>query len=664
MSTSTYPIYDALPDDSDHLRLLTVHADGVSEPIRCTMRTVSFRNKPSYEALSYTWGDSASNKPINVNGFTIEVTTNLEQALRHLRNAEQDLVLWVDAVCINQSDATEKSHQVAFMGKIYEQCAQVRIWLGCDSSRCSLTRSSSHASNAEDESHGAVDPFEIVHHLADDRHITEWPCFITQSDHGRDMIVYETNDRFNIIIAAFKAVAESSWWSRIWTAQEAILPERGLMTYDIWSTSLQTITDFGANHHRHFTVCCSNAVEQLPWGFFTSLSGFASITMSLHGTRHMDGRSSIRRFDLRKEHIIYGHRDCKDPRDKVYGLLGIAEDIALKPDYTWAIHEVFLRTACQMIYHERGTLKSLMGFQYGQAPGKWASWVRQFDTSFSIFDSTIAINREHIYDSAIFNASDDHQSKGVLLMRQPRSGSPQANQVGLKVEGTRVGTVGSVSQVTNNHQSMEQYMEFVLDALHWHGIDIAADYHACNNPSGEGGSYPDNFVRFWRTLLGGLDIPQNAGTHPAWSTKFTTASMCRLDGFLSCVRDGVFLDSALNGKIAIATYMRCCFKTSNSGYGLCYPTACVGDEVWVLNGSRVPFILRPTYLNQEEREALKPFDEQAFRMDGKFVFKDDNQPGNAPEGYYEFIGDCYLDRFMHGEAMHNDAFQEQTIVLV
>ncbi|KAH6862917.1 heterokaryon incompatibility protein-domain-containing protein, partial [Alternaria alternata] len=132
MSTSTYPIYKTLPDASDNLRLLIVHAGGMSEPIRCTLRIVSLHNKPSYDALSYTWGDSATTKPIEVDGFKIRVTTNLEQALRHLRDVKNDLTLWVDAVCINQSDNSEKSQQVALMGQIYRQCAQVRIWLGCD----------------------------------------------------------------------------------------------------------------------------------------------------------------------------------------------------------------------------------------------------------------------------------------------------------------------------------------------------------------------------------------------------------------------------------------------------------------------------------------------------------------------------------------------------
>ena len=150
MPISTNTIYDTLPDASDHLRLLRVHAGSVSEPIRCTLRTVSFRDKPSYEALSYTWGDSASNKPIDVDGFEIQVTVNLEQALRHLRNVEHDLILWVDAICINQSDASEKSHQVAFMGKIYRDCAQVRNWLGCDSSKCSITQSSFQPSDSAD----------------------------------------------------------------------------------------------------------------------------------------------------------------------------------------------------------------------------------------------------------------------------------------------------------------------------------------------------------------------------------------------------------------------------------------------------------------------------------------------------------------------------------
>jgi hypothetical protein len=220
MSTSTYPIYNTLPDTSDNLRLLIVHGGDVSEPIRCTLRIVSLHDKPSYDALSYTWGDSATTKPIEVDGFKTRVTTNLEQALRHLRDVKNDLTLWVDAVCINQSDVPEKSQQVALMGQIYRQCAQVRIWLGCDSFKCGIAQSSLQMSDAVHDSSGAVDPFEIIRHLADDRHVHEWSCFHTQNDDGRDTVVYKADEKFNTIIEAFIAVIESPWWSRMWTVRK------------------------------------------------------------------------------------------------------------------------------------------------------------------------------------------------------------------------------------------------------------------------------------------------------------------------------------------------------------------------------------------------------------------------------------------------------------
>jgi hypothetical protein len=62
------------------------------------------------------------------------VTVNLESALRHLRElykeGEDSLVLWVDALCINQEDVGERTSQVQFMGAIYTQCQQVIVYLG------------------------------------------------------------------------------------------------------------------------------------------------------------------------------------------------------------------------------------------------------------------------------------------------------------------------------------------------------------------------------------------------------------------------------------------------------------------------------------------------------------------------------------------------------
>ncbi|RYN18332.1 hypothetical protein AA0113_g9745 [Alternaria arborescens] len=691
MSTSTYPIYTTLPDASDNLRLLIVHAGGVSEPIRCALRIVSLHNKPSYDALSYTWGDSATTKPIEVDGFKIRVTTNLEQALRHLRDVKNDLTLWVDAVCINQSDNSEKSQQVALMGQIYRQCAQVRIWLGCDSFKCGIAQSSLPTSNAAYDSSGAVDPFEIIRHLADDRHVHEWPCFHTQNDDGRDTVVYKADEKFDTIIEAFIAVIESPWWSRMWTVQEALLPKKGLLTHDTWSTSLQTIAECGINYFHHWTGCCQEAASQLPPKLMFTMQEFFGILTLLGNDRKDRVNGDVIDNDLRRQHVAYGFRACKDPRDKVYGLLGIVHHTSFTPDYTHSIDEVFLRATFHMLCHERNTLSSLTGRSYGPAHGKWASWVREFDAPLDRLDANVAMTRTAILDSNLFDACNGHKSNRLLLMARPQTGSPRANRMGLEVVGRRVGSINFVSQEKQVSLLAEKrravFKRWMIEAVDWAGSDNLADMYIKKDTSGNVSSCTDRFLQFLRTLLGGMDTAEGTEAHPLMWTNFTPATMGWLDNFLSWLNDTDSMNQSLHRVITTATHGRCYFKADNNGQGLCYPNACVGDEVWVLDGGKVPFILRPTRLEQEERLALEPLDEDAFRDNGIFEFAEFRpqrpipskrfsrirelastrkigQSLKTPQGYYHFIGDCYFDGFMHGEAVHNTAFKERTIVLV
>ncbi|OAG20498.1 HET-domain-containing protein [Alternaria alternata] len=665
MSTSTYPIYKTLPDASDNLRLLIVHAGGMSEPIRCTLRIVSLHNKPSYDALSYTWGDSATTKPIEVDGFKIRVTTNLEQALRHLRDVKNDLTLWVDAVCINQSDNSEKSQQVALMGQIYRQCAQVRIWLGCDSFRCGIAQSSLHASNAVDDSSGAVDPFEILRHLADDRHIHEWSCFHTQNDDGRDRVVYKADEKFDTIIEAFIAVTESPWWSRMWTVQEAILPKEGLLTHDTWSISLQIIADCGMNYHHHWTGCCQEAASQLPPKIRDPMVEFFGNLATLSNDRRVLVNGNVANNDLRRQHVAYGFRACKDPRDKVYGLLGIVHDTSFTPDYTHSIDEVFLHATLHMLCHERDTLSSLTGRSYGPAHGKWASWVREFDAPFDRMDASVAMNRNSFLDFNNFDASDGRRRVGsIIFVSQDKQDSV--------LDGVRKAV----------------FKRWMIDAVDWAGSDNLADMYIKKDTSGNVSSCTDKFLQFWRTLLGGMDATEGTEANFSMWTNFTPATIGWLDSFLPWLQDANSMNQSLHQIITTATHGRCYFKADNSGQGLCYPNACVGDEVWVLDGGKVPFILRPTRLEQEERLALEPLDEGAFRDNGTLEFlefrpqrpmpskrfsrireiasttRKIGQSLKTPQACYQFMGDCYFDGFMHGEAIHNTVFKEKTIVLV
>lgn len=137
-------------------RLIYLHPGGFDDDIYCTIYHANILEKlpqTEYTALSYVWGDAKHTKPIQLGYHQIptsgtadtwlsasapgaccyklfQVTTNLEKALRHLRDHASGRILWVDAICINQSDEEEKLSQVQSMGSVYREAVEVRIWLG------------------------------------------------------------------------------------------------------------------------------------------------------------------------------------------------------------------------------------------------------------------------------------------------------------------------------------------------------------------------------------------------------------------------------------------------------------------------------------------------------------------------------------------------------
>jgi hypothetical protein len=113
------------------LRLLS--ADDRSADIECQIEHVDLNEDPFYEALSYTWGDANDRREIQIDGHRVSVSANLEVALRSLRHEHHvgpSRVLWVDALCINQDDLTEKATQIRMMYEIYASAATVLAWTG------------------------------------------------------------------------------------------------------------------------------------------------------------------------------------------------------------------------------------------------------------------------------------------------------------------------------------------------------------------------------------------------------------------------------------------------------------------------------------------------------------------------------------------------------
>lgn len=177
-------IYSSMPLEptQGEIRLLEIHPGGFDIDLECTLFKSSLDSNTVYQALSYHWGDSTCRCLVTVNGQTLSITTNLYVALRHLRHQELRIIIWCDAICINQADVKERNQQVHKMTRIYSSASQVLAWLG----------------PAEGDSDIAMDVLG---------------CIISgEFDISREYFRQGTRALIDIF--------RRPWWSRVWIVQE------------------------------------------------------------------------------------------------------------------------------------------------------------------------------------------------------------------------------------------------------------------------------------------------------------------------------------------------------------------------------------------------------------------------------------------------------------
>lgn len=166
--------YKALSVEKREFRILTIlpdEAEGLEGPIiDCSLRHEFLFSPPEYRALSYCWGDKGDTRPISIDEHTVQVTTNLEAALRELK-AKGYTTLWIDALCINQEDMDERAIQVQWMHLIFSRALMVVGWLGVDCDSAGLAfealRGSSCDAGADPgfrsrNSHSSMLPFQVT----------------------------------------------------------------------------------------------------------------------------------------------------------------------------------------------------------------------------------------------------------------------------------------------------------------------------------------------------------------------------------------------------------------------------------------------------------------------------------------------------------------------
>jgi hypothetical protein len=261
---------------------------------------------PPYTAVSYTWGSEKPTEIIYLNGALFNVTPNLWSCLYYLslgqRHQDWDY-LWADAICIDQSNDVERNAQVRRMDATYRDAACVSVWLG-------------------------LIPLPDMYGTS----FQQWnePIKTLDSDD------FDFSD-------AMADLAHRPYWSRFWVIQEFLLC-RNVNLYCSGHRIDWLFFQELLERHAGTSGSGTDSYSAANKGIARSLPAFP-LVMSRHPDRFPELPQPL--YDLVVNH---GNAQCKDPRDRVFALLGLIpkdERTILErffPDYTLSPDNVVVIT--------------------------------------------------------------------------------------------------------------------------------------------------------------------------------------------------------------------------------------------------------------------------------------------------------------------------------
>lgn len=130
MAAQTYSFtYTALESD-DFIRLLHILPGTGDGQLSVLCKDHARDEELDYTAISYTWDNQQPTREILVNDQRLLITHNAYQAISALRQSDRRHCVWIDAICINQADDSEKIKQVRRMREVYQSGQNTMVWLG------------------------------------------------------------------------------------------------------------------------------------------------------------------------------------------------------------------------------------------------------------------------------------------------------------------------------------------------------------------------------------------------------------------------------------------------------------------------------------------------------------------------------------------------------
>jgi hypothetical protein len=334
-----------------HIRLLHLFpAKEINDPIESQLEIVILEENPVYEALSYCWGDSTELREIKCNNNGFQVTESLFCALQHLRNKHSERTLWIDAICINQKDLQERQSQVQLMKDIYTKSERVVIWLGPDPASDGINR--------------LFELIQTVTHIPNPQLSKKERAFfemnVAEADRwyqGEERTSSESPTKKDFVVPhqAIKgavAILNRPWWSRVWTVQEMVLAPSAIIMCGDLAASSSDVQEICTN------VLMHTVSDTFDTGDDDGIGDLGDLMSDPDGKLYIASvrlhRSSNTKTELGALLQLHRWLRAKDPRDKVYGCLGIAESTyGIEPDYTVSTVECYTRAAFNIISGSR-----------------------------------------------------------------------------------------------------------------------------------------------------------------------------------------------------------------------------------------------------------------------------------------------------------------------
>lgn len=450
------------------LELRSADQDGV----HTGLREVSFKDaiRLGYAALSYTWGPPDFSEKILVDGAQLSVTPNLLEALRSITSLKSRY-LWVDAICINQTDLVEKSTQILLMTEIYRSTSLVHVWL-------------------REGSEDIRNLFDWVPKItAELRPILQEKSFSART---RALEIFQEHNKSTIITELF----ESSWFERLWTFQEVVVARSAQLVCGSSKLSWEAMLEFMSLVHDNNLIRSVLTTERAMklWINVISLARIRARYLTYANTGGLDLIDLI---------LMTGARKCFDSRDRLIALSGLTSGeypLPYPTDYTKDVATFYTDFAVHSITSSSGLLR-IFGFCRldPRRMGGLPSWVPDW-TGYMQYPLSVDTSVQH---KAILEQGDFLVGGSYTWTSNKIVYSQQNEPHALFVDGIIVDTVKTVWKLP--HGYVDDYTMPFLDWSHGKGFALKQFLLFCGPHS----QNPIPWDILWRIMICDQPVSKN-----------------------------------------------------------------------------------------------------------------------------------------------------------